>query len=136
MALGWRCFSKGADTNYGLLLFAECFLQRVGVTWRKDRSWLTDQLVIRSRLQEGYVGCGATGSTHLIVSLRRLKGDWVEFCDRLAFPSHASSQRPCFLCNATVNDNFCDPSEVSILECPWRPNEEADYDNAADAAEI
>lgn len=78
MALGWRCFSKGADTNYGLLLFAECFLQRVGVTWRKDRSWLTDQLVIRSRLQEGYVGCGATGSTHLIVSLRRLKGDWVE----------------------------------------------------------
>jgi len=63
-----------------------------------------------------------------------LKGDWAEFCERYGFPGHRSNLRPCFCCNVW-REILYDASGVSLLDCPWVENTDADYSSAADLCE-
>ena len=65
-----------------------------------------------------------------------IKGDWAEFCDRFGFPSHGSRMRPCFCCNVLGGLIMFDPTGISLLDVPWRPSTDEDYENAAVRCEI
>ena len=65
-----------------------------------------------------------------------LKGDWMEFCERHGFPSHASSLRPCFCCNTDGGPSSSNPAGWSLLGSPCRINREEDFEAAVQACEI
>ena len=64
-----------------------------------------------------------------------IKGDWMEYCERLGFPTWRSNLRPCLLC-------ACDPAsmyqwqQVNPLRHPFHVNTQADYDAACSRCEI
>ena len=68
-------------------------------------------------------------------ALLLIKGDWMEYCERLGFPTWRSNLRPCLLC-------ACDPGrmyhwrQVSPLCLPFHCNSQDDYDAACSRCEI
>ena len=64
-----------------------------------------------------------------------LKGDWVEFSERLGYPSHSHSLRPCFCCSVAPGPAMYNPRGVSVHEQSWHNNTVEDFDEAIRSCE-
>ena len=67
--------------------------------------------------------------------LVQLRGDWMEFCERLGLPNWSSGLRPCFLCAAHAGIWF-DVRGVGLRESRWHINTDDDVDRACAACEV
>ena len=64
-----------------------------------------------------------------------IKGDWMEYCSTLGFPSWNSEANPCFLCHADRNTAY-ELRGLSALTLPWATKTAHDYSAACAACEI
>ena len=64
-----------------------------------------------------------------------VKGDWMEFCERLGYPTWASNMRPCMCCNAHGADLF-KTTGLGLLRAPWRDNRDEDFETACARCEV
>ena len=75
------------------------------------------------------------GSNLRKCALLHIKGDWMEYCERLGFPTWRSSLRPCLLC-ATDPASMHDWRHVSPLGVPFHITSQQDYNTACSRCEI
>ena len=120
-----RCGCKGWCTYWPILNFIKWSLEQLKLglfpSQRHDGgAWLPSD-----ELRKGLAGM----AMKFRCLLMHLKGDWAEVCHFGAFPTQASSIRPCYCCNC-FSENMHDP------ECPWRINTDEDYDTACSRCEI
>ena len=64
-----------------------------------------------------------------------VKTDWMELATSIGLPPCNDGTRPCFKCNATSHD-MCVVCGCSLVELPWRQNEEGEYFNDCTRCEI
>ena len=125
------CGCRGWDSFYTILCFIRwsftALAEGVHPAVRHDgRPWSADEQFRADR---------AGTSLRVRAMLLHTKGDWVEFCERFALPSHASGMRPCFCCSA-VQEVLYNPIGVALDSAPWHTNSDADFDTAATTCEF
>ena len=121
-----HCGCRGWCTYWALLDWIRYCLQALGdQRWplkRHDGSdWQMPQDSIRSSRSGMPLGMAGT--------LIQVRGDWMEFCNMLGYPSHASSSRPCFSCAADRGNwyNFAGCSPAGLT---WHGNTDDDIEAA------
>ena len=130
-AIVCKCGCRGWCTFWPILSFTKWSFAALASGTHPHAHFNADAFADFEQFRKGVAGTPLLATALLLYC----KGDWMEFCERFGFPSHAHSQRPCFCCSGHGTMMY-NPSEVSLLDVPWHENDESDYDAAARECEI
>ena len=123
------CSCRGWCTYHPLLAFLKWSLRCAadgrypdrrhdGSQWRPSDQWRADRAGERFERN---------------ACLIQIRGDWMEYCERLAFPRWDNLMRPCFLC-VSHGANMYGTTGCTGSHLPWRLNVADDYTVAAERA--
>ena len=120
-----KCGCRGWDTFFPLLFYLKCCCRPLAAgvypSARHDNTpWKAED-----SYHEGLQG----QIMKVKCCLLRMKGDWMEFCERFGFPTWGSGLRPCFCCTG-FGDCLFDPKGINMFALPWHVNTDNDFDVA------